>query len=179
MIPTGDAVPTPGAELVAAIRRGSTEALRDLYQQFGTAMYQAAFRVTGSRADAEDVIQDVFLGLPRAVGSYREEGKLAGWLTTLAVRTALMRLRRSRREEPLSELAVELRAGPEPSAARRAEAIDLLERLAEPLRQVFLLKEVEGYRHQEIAALLGISVAASEVRLHRAWRQLQRLSEET
>lgn len=169
-----DWVPGP---VVAAARAGSPEALRQLYERFGRSLFQAAYRVTANRADAEDVIQDVFLGLPRALAHYEESGRLGGWLATLATRCALMRLRRGRRE---ASLPAYQDLGPPAkgvTAAQRTEALDLINRIPAPLRQVFVLKEVEGYRHDEIAGLLGISVGASEVRLHRAWKAIERLRE--
>jgi len=98
-----------------------------------------------------------------------------GWLRRIAVREALMRLRRGRRRNEVSaESIVALISRPDDVLARLS--IDsALARLSVEHRTVFLLKEVEGYDHAEIAELLGISVANSEVRLHRARRQLREL----
>jgi RNA polymerase sigma-70 factor, ECF subfamily len=152
------------AEHVRRARQGSADALAALYDAFGT------------RADAEDVLQDVFVGLPDALAHYQEQGALAAWLRRLTARTALMRLRRQRREASFSA-AHDRPSGDTASASviERIVLADALDRLAEPLRRVFLLKEVEGLSHREIAALLAISVGASEVRLHRAWRRLREL----
>jgi RNA polymerase sigma-70 factor (ECF subfamily) len=149
---------------------GSLDALGRLYELHADDVLTAAYRVTGSRADAEDVLQDVFVGLPRALRAYTERGQFAAWLKRVAVRTALMRMRgeRRRREEPMvTDRGTE---HVEPGGAG-ASAADNLEtgrlarldldrapaRLPEPLRLVFVLKEIEGYEHAEIGDLLGIT----------------------
>jgi RNA polymerase sigma factor (sigma-70 family) len=71
------------------------EYLRELYGRYAGDLYRIAYRLTGSRADAEDVVQDVFLGLPAALRGYEEHGKLDGWIRKVTARVALSRLRRS------------------------------------------------------------------------------------
>jgi RNA polymerase sigma factor (sigma-70 family) len=156
---------------VERARLGDPEALSELYHVHAGGLLRVAYHLLGSRADAEDVVHDVFVGLPEALAAYREQGRFAGWLHRLTVRTALQRLRRTRREEPL-ELS------PEQEAHEvTAHLSDWLERgirsLPETLRVVFVLKEVEGYSHGEIAQLLGIRKGTSEVRHHRAIKQLR------
>lgn len=168
------------AERVRAVRRGSPEALGELYERHAAAVFRVAYRITGSRMEAEDVLQDVFVGLRRALGSYVEQGRFGAWLRRVAARTALMRLRR---REPEASPQLDFVAGPR--SARPDRTVDLLEvrralaEMSESNRIVFLMKEVEGYAHREIAEMLGISVAASRVRLHRAWRSLERRVERT
>jgi RNA polymerase sigma-70 factor, ECF subfamily len=149
--------------------------LRGLYDRYAEDLYRIAYRLTGSRADAEDVVQDVFLGLPTAFSGYQEQGKLDGWIRKVTVRVALARQRRSsrRREVPLE-------SAPEPPSGQNIgatiEAIDLqraLDALPETLRSVLVLKELEGCTHEEIGELLGIRAGASKVRLHRAREMLR------
>jgi len=165
----------PGTEsaLLAAVRQGSTEALGQLYSLHGGDVFSLAFRLTGSREDAEDVLQDVFVGLPRALRSYDEQGRFGAWLGRVAARVALMRLRS---RGALREDAIE--AAGDPVARREADPVDriaaqrALQKLPDGLRAVFVLKEVEGYSHAEIGALLGITAENSAVRLSRAWKLL-------
>src|SRR5262245_4795151 len=91
------------ADWLQAARNGSLEAIGRLYEVHGPALYSLAYRITGSHVDAEDVLQDVFVALPRALKSYREQGHFPAWLKRIAVRTALLRLRavRRRRETDL------------------------------------------------------------------------------
>lgn len=155
---------------------GDTDGLAELYERHATALFRTAYRILGSRADAEDVVHDLFVGLPEALRRYEERGRLDQWLTQIAVRLSLMHLRseRRRRSDPL--LGVPQLAAPERSDARLE--LTELERavmaLPEGLRAVFVLRQVEGHSHEEIAALLDISVGASRVRLTRAIEQLRR-----
>jgi len=162
------------AMLIAAVRGGSTQALAELYARHAPAVFTAALRLLGSREDAEDVLQDVFVGLPDALARYEERGAFGAWIRRVAVRASLMVLRRRARKgyEPLESAADVVAGSPEPErtiAARRAIAA-----LPDPLRVVFVLREVEGYSHAEIAELLGITRTASALRLHRAWKLVRR-----
>ncbi|PYO64311.1 MAG: hypothetical protein DMD71_13475, partial [Gemmatimonadetes bacterium] len=85
---------------MAAARRGEPPALAALYRAHGAAVFRLAYRLTGTREDAEDVVHDVFVGLPEALLRYEERGRLQSWLKRVAARVALMRLRqRGRRRE--------------------------------------------------------------------------------
>ena len=165
------------AELVARVRGGAPDALGELYARHAPALLALAYRLTRSRDDAEDVLHDVFVGLPEALRHYDERGTLESWLKRVTARVALSRLRaRDRRREVAIDAAPDDAALGTPAergvddlaALRRA-----LDRLPESLRTVFVLREVEGYTHAEIAAMLSISPRASEVRLHRAIRALR------
>lgn len=161
--------------LLAAVRAGRSEALAELYGRHAQRVFDVAYRMTGSGDEAEDVVQDVFMGLPEALRSFDARGSFEGWLRRLAVRTVMLRLRSERRRTRRHQQAVResrLSARPRPVEDRLTlEAA--LARMAEDLRVVYVLREVEGYTHAEIAELVGISRGASEVRLHRARRFLR------
>lgn len=162
------------AALLAAVRRGDAAALGEVYRRQARMVYAVAWRVLASEADAEDVLQDVFVGLPRALRTYTESGSFAGWLKRVAVRTALMKRRAEarRREDTIMEGHDTSRdAGPF-DIADRLTVRRAIERLPNELRVVFMLKEVEGYSHAEIASMLGITSGASAARLFRAWRAI-------
>src|SRR5437870_1199978 len=94
------------AALIEAVRAGNPEALAALYREHGAALYRLAYRLTGTREEAEDVVHDVFVGLPEALAHYEERGKLTSWLKRVTARVALIRLRaRTRRREVPLELA--------------------------------------------------------------------------
>jgi len=158
---------------VEAARAGHPEALAVLYAQYAPDLLRLAFRLTGTVEDAEDVLQDVFVGLPEALRHYEERGNLRAWLRQVTARTALMLRRRTavRREVSLDG-STPATAAMEPTleqvALQRA-----LEGLPGSLRAVFVLKVMEGYSHAEVAALLGIRRGTSEVRLYRAIRLLR------
>ena len=165
-----------GAELVARARAGSGDALGALYARHAAAVMSLAYRLCGSAADAEDVLHDVFLGLPEALRRYDERGSFTAWLRRVAARTALTRLRAQgrRREVPLDAHGEWPREAEAESFGDRSAVERALAALPSTLRAVVVLKEMEGYSHAEIGALLGISAGASEVRLCRALKLLRR-----
>lgn len=169
----------PAHDLLQRAAAGHPEALAALYERYTAVVHRAAHRLTGSRADADDVLQDVFVGLPEALRRFAGRGSLEGWIRRIAIRTSLMRIRGAsrRREVPLDDArpraSADAAAGVDRAALERALAA-----LPGALRVVFVLKEVEGYSHAEIARLLGIREGASEVRLHRARKSLRTLLHE-
>jgi RNA polymerase sigma factor (sigma-70 family) len=159
--------------LVAAVRAGSSDALGSLYERTAGAVYGSAFRILGSQQEAEDVLQDVFVGLADALRNYDEQGKFESWLKRVTVRTALMRLRAQQRlREDSLDVAADVTARAVAAPVDRIAARDAIGRLPDTLRVVFMLKEVEGYSHAEIGEMLGITTGASAVRLTRAWEQI-------
>ena len=164
------------AELAARLRAGDTAALGPLYEQYSAEVYRVGILFLGSDADAEDLVHDVFAGLQRALGTYNERGVFWRWLRRVTIRTALMKLRALKREqEVFRERIWELRDHePPPMVDKQVDLAAGLASLPERLRIVFVLKAVEGMSHPEIARLLGITVAASKVRLFRA-REILRI----
>lgn len=155
-------------------RAGDRAAIDRLYREYADGIMRVAYFITGSTADAEDVLQDVFVGLPNALRRYEPQGKFDRWLNRIAARVALSRVRhhQSRGEVELSD-AVPARP---PSSSDNLDQIEITEAvraLPENLRVVFVLKVIEGYSHAEIAATFGITIAASQMRLSRAFRLLQ------
>jgi RNA polymerase sigma-70 factor (ECF subfamily) len=169
VVPSNAHVP----DLVEAVRAGDAAALGAVYDAHAPALHRVAFRLTGSAADAEDVVHDLFVGLPEALARYEDRGQLGAWLARAAVRLCLMRLRgaRRRREAPLIDEHAAA-AGAEATAAR-ADLARAVGALPASLRAVFVLKVVEGYPHDDVAAALGITSGASRVRLARALRLLR------
>jgi RNA polymerase sigma-70 factor (ECF subfamily) len=153
-------------------RAGDLDALAALYRQVANPLLAVAYRLLLSRADAEDVVHDLFVGLPEALRHYTERGSLLPWLKRIAARLALSRLRTpARREVRLEEAGPIARPSADPIETMAIEAA--LASLSPSLRAVLVLKEIEGFSHAEIAAMLGISAGASEVRLHRAVKALR------
>jgi RNA polymerase sigma factor (sigma-70 family) len=166
------------AALLERLRAGDPQALDDLFHRHARSLLGVAYRLTGSSADAEDIVQDVFVGLPVALRRYAERGSFAGWLRTVTVRLALDRMRRrERRREVALDLAERTAGGGVGAGAMEArwELEEALAALPDTLRVVLVLKEVEGYSHAEIGRMLGIRTGTSEVRLHRAIRTLRRV----
>lgn len=163
--------------LLQRVRAGDTDALGELYRLHADAVYRIARQLTGSDADAQDVTQDVFVGLPEALSRLDSPRHFEAWLRAVTVHLARTRQRSGRRRRELSLSALKDRLLPvvrEPAPVDRLALQRAIDRLPSSLRVVFVLREVEGLAHAEIAELLGISRRASEVRLHRAREWLRR-----
>lgn len=165
-------------ELVRRTAIGEADALGRIYELFGTSLYRLAYRLTGNAADAEDVVHDVFVGLPEALARYEERSAFEAWIKRVTARRALMtaRARRRRRETGLD--ATSDVSGAAAPVADRVALEAVVRALAPDLRAVVLLKEVEGYSHSEIGEMLGISAGASRVRLARALKRLRKALED-
>jgi RNA polymerase sigma-70 factor (ECF subfamily) len=170
--PNANAPEPSDARLVADAARGHPDALGGLYSRYAKQLLAVAYRLLQSRDDAEDVVHDVFVGLPEALRRYREHQSLGAWLRTITARVALMRLREqnARPVAALDEQSLPAKASTLDAALTIEQA---LRALSPSLRAVLVLKEIEGFTHAEIAAMLDISVGASEVRLHRALQTLR------
>jgi len=126
--------------------------------------------MTSSVEDAEDVVHDLFVGLPESIHKYHERGSLQGWLKRVVVRLALMRLRTTRRRREVA-LDDEVSTYAAPQTVDDGVSWDVqraIDTLPDDLRAVLVLRQAERYTHQEIAALLGITPGTSRVRLSRA-----------
>jgi len=140
-------------------------------------VYALALRVTGDSGKAEEVVQDVFLQVWRRIGSFEGRSRFTTWLHRLAVNRALDTLRR----DPRRNAREIFQAETEPIALARIDAkvetaMDLetaIASLPDGARAVFVLHDVEGYGHDEIAALSGIASGTSKAQLFRARRLLR------
>lgn len=170
--------PTDGevAAVVARARTGAPAAIARLYEWYAADLLRLTARLMASRDDAEDVVHDVFVGLPEQLARYDERGRLQAWLRVTAIGVARMRLRREWRRSNV--LAREQAVDSRPPAADLHLTLDVeraVDALPESLRLVFVLKQWEGYSHDEIAQLLSISAGASRVRHSRALDALRSL----
>jgi RNA polymerase sigma-70 factor, ECF subfamily len=171
-----DVDPSGLRSLVDRVIRGDTSALGELFVTHGDLVYGTAYGLTRSRADADDVTQELFIRLPSALRGFTgPTASFPGWLRRVAVRQALMLLRAGRRRREVTVEGVASLVARRDDALERLSIETALDQLSIEYRTVFLLKEVEGLDHAEIGELLDITVANSEVRLHRARRQLRDL----
>lgn len=161
------------ADLAALARTGDPAAIDLLFARHATSVLRIAYRLLNSLEDAEDVTQEVFVGLPRALRHYSERGRFDPWLRRLAARAALARLRQMKRRRE-SQLEGDFAGGTTTSSVvERLTLEQAISSLPVDLRTVLVLRKVVGYTHAEIASLLGIRRGTSEVRLHRAIRALR------
>jgi RNA polymerase sigma-70 factor, ECF subfamily len=171
--------PAREALLIQQTSGGSNSALAALFELHAALVHRVAYRLTLSADDAEDIVQDVFVGLPEALAAYDGRGTFEAWLRRVTVRVALMRLRSARRRSDTAHNAQLQRAisGTDHTLDRLALQA-AMRALPSALRVVFVLSDVEGYSHAEIGRLLGILPGTSQVRLHRARRKLRALLED-
>ena len=169
----------PEIDLVAACQRGEARAQRQLYERLAGLMLTVCRRYLKRREDAEEALLVGFAKMFAALPTYRAEGSFEGWVRRIMVNEALMLLRR---REPLT-LSFDDFAQPENLATTPATAdtqlqaddlLALLAALPTGYRTVFNLYALEGYGHQEIGAMLGISEGTSKSQLSKARAMLQK-----
>lgn len=159
----------PAEILVTRAGRGDTRAFEELYRLHHRRVYALALRMTREPGRAEELTQDAFVEAWRALPSFRGESAFSTWLHGVAVRVVLRQRRTDRRWEERNEaiyLAETQRAMPDTTIAlERAIAS-----LPDGARAVLVLHDVEGYKYQEIARLLGVALGTVKAQLHRARR---------
>lgn len=174
----------PGADaaLVERARTGDRQAFDGLVRATSGDVYALALRLTGDEHDARDVVQEAYLRAFRSIPGFRGDASFGTWMYRITANCAATSYRR-RRAVHLVSLDTDVRVGELPSEpdadglASAAVERDRLERalrsLPLTLRSVVVLRDVYGLTHEEIASELGVSGAATRVRLHRARRLLR------
>ena len=174
------------AEAIDRAKQGDADAFEALYNQHKRRVYSLCLRMTANTAAAEDLTQEAFLQLFRKIGTFRGESAFSTWLHRMAVNVVLMQLRKKGLPVvPLEETIETEEDSPrkEPGAddPRLAGSIDRmqLQRSIESLppgyRMIFLLHDVEGYEHNEIAEMVGCSIGNSKSQLHKARMKLREI----
>lgn len=164
-----------GSGLVHRAQAGDRSAFRRLYEEHVGRVYALCLRLTGDPEDAMERTQDVFVRAWDKLGSFRGEAAFATWLHRLAVNVVLTDRRSAGRRERRVDAVAALGPRSEP-APRAGLAVDLeraIAALPPGARSVFVLYDVEGYRHEEIAEMTGIAAGTSKAQLHRARRLLR------
>jgi RNA polymerase sigma-70 factor (ECF subfamily) len=166
--------------LVKRAQAGDEQAFATLFQQHKTRVYSVCLLMTKDVAEAEDLTQEAFLQVFRAIGSFRGEAAFSTWLYRVAVNTVLMRLRRRKSpptvslDEPVSTDSPSLRRDFGKNDLELSGVVDrialrrAIQELPEGCRTIFALHEMEGYQHHEIAELLNCSIGNSKSQLHKA-----------
>lgn len=147
-------------------------AQRELYNRYKTAMYTTAYRMTGDFETANDVLQEAFVKVFRGLANFRKESTLGAWIKTIVVRTALSKLKTQTHFEDLEQ--VDNTKWLDWGNTLDAEYLErAIQDLPDGYRSVFVLIEVEGYSHKEVAEMLGISVGTSKSQLFYAKKRLR------
>lgn len=173
-------------DLARRAQQGDSEAFACLFFAHKARIYSLCLRLTSNAADAEDLTQDAFVQAFRKLSTFRGDSALATWLHRIAVNTVLMRFRKKvlpqvSLDEPYNLDVGFARREYGNRDARLAGTVDrialtrAISQLPEGYRTIFLLHEVEGYEHQEIAELLDCSVGNSKSQLHKAKLRIREL----
>lgn len=179
------------ATLNDAIRRaqlGDAAAFETIYELHGRRVYALCLRMSGDPVEAEDLTQEAFLQLFRKIHTFRGESAFSSWLHRLTANIVLMRFRK-KRPVPVSLDEMTSHDGEKDRPAFEIGAPDLrlvgvfdrvnlhtaIEQLPEGYRSMFLLHDVQGYEHKEIAHMLGCSIGNSKSQLHKARKRLRGL----
>ena len=168
--------------LARSVANGNLNALGELYERHFRQVYAVCLSMTRNPSEAEDLTQDVFVHLVRKIGSYRGESRFSTWLHRLTVNLVLMHMRRpSRREqangdyENVHSILPRLRPNGSMQVTDRIALQLAVGQLPRGCRAVFVLFAIAGYKHDEIAKLLGCSEGTSKSQLHRARMKLKRI----
>jgi RNA polymerase sigma-70 factor (ECF subfamily) len=171
------------------VERPNLGDLEGIYRRYGKRVYSLCLRMTGDEAEAEDLTQEAFLHLFRKLDTFRGDSSFYTWFYRLAVNVVLMQFRKRRR---LMETSLEEITDPDSHGPVRPPEIpapdtrllgtidrvslqEALKQLSAGFRAVFVLHDIEGYEHREIAEMLACSVGNSKSQLHRARLQLRKL----
>ena len=173
--------------LVQRAQSGDEHAFASLFQLHKKRVYSVCLLMTKDLAEAEDLTQEAFLQVFRSVGSFRGDSAFSTWLYRVAVNTVLMKIRRRKAppvlslDEPVSSESPSLRRDVGKADPQLSGAIDRIAlrraigELPEGCRKIFVLHEVEGYQHNEIAQMLDCSIGNSKSQLHKAKMKMRDL----
>ena len=179
------------AEAIRLAQAGDAAAFEFLYGLHSRRVYALCLRMVSNPSDAEDLMQEAFLQLFRKIGTFRSESAFSTWLHRMTVNVVLMRLRK--KTLPVSSLEETTEPDEEGGGPRKdvgapdlrlSGAVDRvnlersIERLPPGYRTVFVLHDVQGYEHNEIAGIMGCSVGNSKSQLHKARTRLRDLLQE-
>jgi RNA polymerase sigma-70 factor (ECF subfamily) len=175
------------AQAISKAKDGDADAFEYLYKAYCKRVYGVCLRMIKNPAEAEDLTQQAFLQLFRKIGTFRGESSFSTWLHRVTVNVVLMHLRRKKPTEVLSEDLDHQRSNGESArelgssdtsvlgAIDRLNLMRAIRKLPAGYKKLFLMHDVIGYEHSEIAGLLGCSIGCSKSQVHKARKKLRRL----
>lgn len=164
-------------DLIQRTKRGDRDAFEYLYRMHVGRVYGLCLRLTSDKGRAEEATQNVFVRVWEMIGSFRGESAFSTWLHRVAVNAVLIEKRKEHRlgarvqATGIPEEYESVDEPPFPGTSMDLEAA--VASLPDRARSVFVLHDIEGYRHEEIADLLGVAVGTSKTHLHRARKILR------
>ena len=166
------------ANLVARCREGDLDAFETIYRRHSPSLYNLAFRMVGDRAEAEDLLQEIFLQAHNKLSSFEGRAAFGTWLYRLAVNRCLDHLRSAASQR--QSLTKSFEESPEPATLpettwHRLDLERAILQLPHSYRSAFLLYDVEGLGHREVADILGVAEGTSKSLVHKARLKLREL----
>jgi RNA polymerase sigma-70 factor (ECF subfamily) len=181
----------PEEEIIRQAQGGNAGAFEQLYRRYSSRVYFLGIRMLKNDSEAEDLTQEAFLLLFRKIHTFRGEAKFSTWLHRLAFNLVLMRFRKKRYPEESLDATLESDeedsvplidfGGPDLRLSGVIDRVNLskaIEKLPDGYKEMFILHDVEGYEHHEIAEILGCSIGNSKSQLYKARRRLRELLQE-
>jgi RNA polymerase sigma-70 factor (ECF subfamily) len=181
----------PESEAIRLAQQGDATAFERIYRLHNRRVYSLCLRMVGNTAEAEDLTQDAFLQLFRKISTFRGESAFSTWLHRLAVNVVLMRLRKKSATEMSLEEVTEPDeesdgprrdfGGPDLRLSGSVDRLNLqraVEQLPPGYKTVFVLHDVQGYEHNEIATIMHCSIGNSKSQLHKARMRIRELLHE-
>ncbi len=173
--------------LIEACKAGDRKAQRQLFERYKGKMFAVCLRYAPSRDEAEDILQEGFVRIFRDLHAFRGQGSLEGWMRRIMTRTAIDWLKRYRRhamhfeevERHTWHLSQAIPDDTDESDTHARALIRLMQQLPDGFRTVLNLHVIEGYSHDEIADILGISPGTSKSQLSRAKAALRQMWEKS
>lgn len=171
-------------ELVQRCRKGERKAQYELYQLYKDRVFNIAYRMANSQQDAEDITQMAFVRVFQKIDSFRGDSAFSSWVYRLTVNICINHFRREKRKKELvvhelSELATNLKILKTNEQASKMKPFleKAIRALPAGYRMIFVLYDIEGYKHEEIAEMMNISEGTSKSQLHKARKELKQYLE--
>ncbi|TDI98021.1 MAG: sigma-70 family RNA polymerase sigma factor [Caldithrix sp.] len=171
-------------ELVQRCRKGERKAQYELYQLYKDRVFNIAYRMANSQQDAEDITQMAFVRVFQKIDSFRGDSAFSSWVYRLTVNICINHFRREKRKKELvvhelSELATNLKIlkTNEQTSKMKPFLEKAIRALPAGYRMIFVLYDIEGYKHEEIAEMMNISEGTSKSQLHKARKELKQYLE--
>ena len=182
-ISTDDLTALADFDLAQKASRGDMGAFEEIYRRHHRRVYSICLRMLQNTSEAEDLTQDVFIQLYRKIGSFRGDSAFTTWLHRMTVNQVLMHFRKrtvkfekTTEEGETPDQIVAGTMNPDRMSVVDKIALDnAIAQLPEGYKNVFVLHDVEGFEHEEVARILGCSVGTSKSQLHKARLKLQKL----
>jgi RNA polymerase sigma-70 factor (ECF subfamily) len=178
----------PDAEVVRLAQHGDAAAFERIYRLHSRKVYSLCLRMVGDPTEAEDLTQDVFLQLFRKIDTFRGESAFSTWLHRMSVNIVLMRFRK----KPIAQVPLDTISNPEEEFSARSKELGVpdlhlngvidrltlqaaIDELPAGYKAMFILHDIQGYNHGEIAEIFGCSVGNSKSQVHKARMRLREL----